>query len=121
MVRVNDEGTIWIPNAYLQLAGISAEGRRRGTPPEGGIAADDPRIEWLWDDISEYAERSQYCGTFDTILRDLHLPPRKRKFAALGEIGGLQITAQVMAKNQREANEELARRIAALTSEAVEA
>lgn len=123
LVRVDNEGSIWIANEWLQLAGVSITGRRRGTPPEGMIAPDDPRLEWMWDDISEYAQDSQYCDVFDKVLRELHLPPRKRKFHAVGDLNGLNITAQIMAKNQREANEELARRLSAAlsTAEAVEA
>jgi len=121
LVRVEGQGSIWVENAYLQLAGLTAAGRRRGTPPEGGISPDDPNLQWLWDDISEYAEKSDYCNVFDKILRDLGLPPRKRKFAAVGDLNGLSVTAQIMAANQREANEELARRISAALAEVVSA
>jgi len=65
-----DESTISVPIDEVFPADPNApRPRKLGEVPKDGdhIAADDPRIMWLWDDIATYADRKSWCGTFDTL------------------------------------------------------
>lgn len=81
--------------------------RKLGTPPEEGehIAADDPRIRWLFDDMAEMATREGYCSTYDSLCAKLGVPGRKRDFKVTHTVNDMTFTTSVKAYSQREANE----------------
>jgi hypothetical protein len=88
--------------------------RAYGTMPEGVEGLIDPRdpgLQWFWDDVSAYAEESSYCSVFDTVLKELGLPPRKTMHTATINHKGLDLTARIMARTQEEANELLKKQL----------
>lgn len=99
---------------YADPALQPAGGKRRlGTPPEGGISPADPALQWLWDDISEYANDKHWCSEYDRLLRSLGLPPRKQTYNATKNLGGgMVVSARIMASSLTEANQILADRLA---------
>lgn len=86
---------------------VTGGGRRPGDVPEGMLSPHDPRLEWFWDDVSDVIQRSNYCSQVDSVLAMVQAPPRKRKFEARGEIAGIVIRSEVMARTQEEANAKL--------------
>lgn len=90
-----------------QLAVETSANRRLGQKPEGDEFLDprDPRMEWFWDDLSIWAKSNNYCGEYDRILAQFQLPARKRDFTGTASLGALRLSATVMARSQREANE----------------
>jgi hypothetical protein len=124
-----DQGfSIWIPNDALVSIDDhpsdpdAVRPRRLGEKPEGEefISPTDPRLEWFWDDVSAFAAKSQYCGTFDTILKALGAPARKQLFRPTIVFNGLNISGEVMARSIAEADKMLREQLAdAVTAEAV--
>lgn len=107
--------SIWIRNDQLALDGTMPRKRKLGEKPEGDEYLDprDPRLEWFWDDISEYANKSSYCSTFDDILSHLNLPGRKKQYVGSIKLDGLDISARVTARSQQEADQLVRDKIAA--------
>lgn len=79
--------------------------RKLGVPPEDGehIAADDPRIAWLWEDAGKLATRMGYCSTYDDISDKLGIPGREREFYITTKINGIDVSASIKARSQTEA------------------
>lgn len=75
--------------------------------PEGValIGIDHPGIQWLWDDMGRYAQEQGYCSQYDALCVKLGIPGRPREFKVTNNIAGIDISAHVMARSQREANE----------------
>lgn len=80
--------------------------RRLGTKPEGEefIDVDDPRIQWIWNDLGEYADRKNWCPQYDELCRDVGVPGRPRDFNVTRTLNGIQIRASIKARSQAEAN-----------------
>lgn len=113
--------SIWVREFRLAIDGSVPRVRRLGEKPEGDEFLDphDPRLEWLWDDVSAFAAKSQYCDVFDGILKQLNLPPRKQSYKAKGTLGNdIEVSADIIARSQQEANEILAERLAERIKEA---
>lgn len=73
--------------------------------PEGMLDPNDPRLEWFWDRLSEYAEKRNYCSEYDSIIAQLGLPPRKRTHAVEINVNGVIFNAKAMARTVEEAQE----------------
>lgn len=105
-----DKKSFHIPRHLLDFEGDRASVRRLGTKPEDTaemtyIGQDHPGIQWLWDDIGQYAANQNWCSQYDTLAARLHIPGRKRSFAVTGNIGELTVASNVMARSQAEANQ----------------
>jgi hypothetical protein len=81
--------------------------RRLGKKPEGDefIDIDHPGIQWLWDDMGEYADKQGYCSQYDALCVKLGIPGRPRDFSVTTVINGLSLSTTVKARSQKEANE----------------
>ena len=101
--------SMWADNTLIEAVdGLpQPEQRKLGQKPEGDEYLDprDPRLDWFWDDVSRLAPRTQYCDTFDRILSQLGLPPRKKEFTARAKLDGFTVTGTVMARTQAEADQ----------------
>lgn len=120
LVRLDNSYSFWVPRSNLEGRAADGSGktyRPLGTKPEGDEYLDprDPRLDWFWDDVYKYAERSRYCGEFDSILKALKLPARPQEFRVNRNLdNGLSINAVIRARSAEEAEAELGRRISAL-------
>lgn len=76
--------------------------RMIGEVPEGGIAAEDPRIAWIFEDAGRMADRLGLCGDFDRLCDAVGLPGRVRTFAIpIMSSDGIAVTAKVEARSRR--------------------
>ena len=85
----------------------SAKTRKLGEVPEGGIAPDDPRLAWLWEDAAKVADRSGYCSYYDRIADQLDIPGRLRDIGVSIKHNGVTLTASVKARTRKEAEEKI--------------
>ena len=101
LVRFNAADSIWVDNIWLDHVNeisVTLEA------PEGGIAIDDPRIDWIWRKIAAYASYRGYCDEFDSLCDDLGIPGREREFTVEHTIGGYAVRSRVTARSQVEAD-----------------
>lgn len=84
------------------------------TPEMTYISQDDPRIQWLWDDLGQFAKGKRWCGDYDDLALKMGIPGRKQNFNTRMDVGGLVIAATIEARTQDEADTIFAARIAAL-------
>ena len=101
LVRFNAADSIWVENIWLDHVNeisVTLEA------PEGGIAIDDPRIDWIWRKIAAYASDRGYCDEFDSLCDDLGIPGREREFTVEHTIGGYAVRSRVTARSQVEAD-----------------
>jgi hypothetical protein len=96
---------------------VSTTGRRRlGKKPEDTeemqyIGIDHPGIQWLFEDMGTFATEQGWCSQYDALVTRLGIPGRPRDFTVRREVGGIEMTAVVKARSQREANEMIERAI----------
>lgn len=89
--------------AWDESAKPKPKPRKLGEVPEGGIAPDDPRLAWLWEDAAKVANKSGYCGYYDRIADELNIPGRKRDISVSVTHAGITFTATVQARSRKEA------------------
>lgn len=99
-----DDGAI----AAAESAGVNVP-RRFGKKPEDTeemtyIGIDHPGIQWLFEDMGKYATEQGYCPQYDALCARLGIPGRPRNFNVNQTVNGINITAQVQARSQAEAN-----------------
>ena len=77
--------------------------------PEGIplISVEHPGIQWLFDDMGRFAEEQGYCSQYDALCIKLGIPGRPREFKVTTNVGGIDLVANVRARSQREANEQV--------------
>lgn len=97
--------TMWDPNAPRP-----PEPRKLGKKPEDTeeqtfVAVNDPGIQWLFDDMGAFAEAQGYCSQYDALCAKLGIPGRPREFSVTHAVNGIEVTARIRARSQREANE----------------
>lgn len=68
------------------------------------IGTDHPGIQWLWEDLADFATEQGYCSQFDALAAKLGLPGRPRDFVVNHRVGDINITSTVKARSQAEAN-----------------
>ena len=73
--------------------------------PEGSIAPDDERLSYLWERASAIAERRGLCGEYDSMCDELGIPGRLRTFTVKVSRNGIDLSAKVKARRQKEADE----------------
>jgi len=85
--------------------------RKIGEKPEGEdfLDVNDPRIQWIWDDLGRYADKKNWCPQYDELCRDVGVPGRPRDFNVTRTLNGIQIRASIKARSQAEANDLFAR------------
>lgn len=78
--------------------------RKLGEKPEGDhLDIDDPRIQWIWDDVGAYATKQRYCAQYDNIADELGIPGRVREFAVSRKLGALTVSGKFKARSKKEA------------------
>jgi len=93
---------------------VAKPARALGQVPEGGIEIDDPRIQWLFEDAGRLADRFGYCRVYEQITEMLGAPGRERNFTIkLAIADGVEVTAKVLARSKRLAEQELRSRFGA--------
>lgn len=86
--------------------------RPLGQVPEGDISADDPRLDWLWEDAERVAKMSGFCSDYDKLLKMLNLPGRLRTHTVkMASADGIEIVARVKARSLRQAEARLREQI----------
>ena len=73
--------------------------------PEGSIAPNDERLSYLWDRASAIADRRGICQEYDSICEELGIPGRVRSFTVKVSRNGIDLSAKVKARSQKEADE----------------
>ena len=73
--------------------------------PEGAIAPDDERLSYLWDRAAAIADRRGLCEEYDSICDALGIPGRVRSFTVKVFRNGIDLSAKVKARSQKEADE----------------
>lgn len=76
-------------------------------PKEGDILPDDPRIQWLWRQIADKAEKAGWCATYDEVTDEFNIPGRERTFSVTLHNAGLDINTTVKAHNPKMAKEKV--------------
>lgn len=92
------------------------EGRELGQTPEGGIAVDDPRIAWLWEDLTEAAIQTGNRMEWRAISDLLGVPGEEREFKVSKKVNGLTINTRISAKSRPEAEQKFDQILAAHTN-----
>jgi hypothetical protein len=95
---------------------VHLESRTLGTPPEGALPADDPRVAWVFKDAARMADRLGLCRDFDRITDALGFPGRERTWKIASEADGLKLTIEVEAHSRKEALEMVRSKVGALPS-----
>lgn len=105
------DATVQVPQSDFRLVDPDRPiPRKLGTKPDDTeamhyIAVDDPRIQWLFDDMGAFATKEGYCSQYDALCVKLGIPGRPRDFSVKSTINGIAISATVKARSQREAND----------------
>jgi hypothetical protein len=68
------------------------------------IGIDHPGIQWIWDDLAQYAAGKHWCRQYDELAATLGIPGRKRMFSVSTKFGIYVLTGQVEARSQTEAD-----------------
>jgi hypothetical protein len=97
----------WIVPDNLKPADPDTHVRKLGEVPEGGIAPDDPRLAWLWEDAAKFAQKKGYCGQYDALTSALGIPGREREFKITTTVAGLEIKTSIRARSKQEAEEKV--------------
>jgi hypothetical protein len=94
------------PEEYFEDTNPAAPvGRKLGEVPEGGIAPDDPRLAWLWEDAGKLATRQGHCGDYDKMCDALGIPGRERSFTVKRKVNGFDISKKFTARSRKLAEE----------------
>lgn len=87
--------------------------RKLGEAPEGSIAIDDPRIEYIWDDAKKAATQAGYCSYYDTLVKKLGAPGPVKSWIVSTTIKGIPVTIKADARTQKQADEIVAEQLKA--------
>lgn len=99
----------WDSVVTLDRDAVRKVHRRIGTVPDGSIAADDPRVAWIFEDAARMADRLGLCADFDRLCDALGYPGRERTFTIkLADADGVVVTAKVQARSKSLARARLA-------------
>lgn len=107
---------------YVPATKVRASLRPVGQVPEGSIEADDPRIQWLFEDAGRLADRLGLCKDYDRIADAIGFPGRMRQFTIkLSLSADVEITAKVEARNKKQAEQKIREQFAADQSQRLQA
>lgn len=100
---------------------VPPQPRRLGERPEDTeemthIGTDDPRIQWLFEDMGKYATDKGWCPEYDALCARLSIPGRPRDFAVNRTVNGVEFRTTVKARSQKEANELVDKALATVAS-----
>jgi hypothetical protein len=99
---------------HVPWSSVDKPTRRIGEVPAGGIEIDDPRIQWIFEDAGRLADRFGYCRVYEQIAEQLGAPGRERTFTIkLAITDGIEVTAKVVARSKKLAEQELRSRFGA--------
>jgi len=74
-------------------------------PPSADLLSPtDPRLDWFWDKVAEYATNKGLCSDYDKVCKHFGLPGRKREYTVRKKVGDLEFATKVMARSQEEAD-----------------
>jgi len=118
--RVQADGSssyVWTIDARL-LAPIDRPLRHLGDVPDSGIAADDPRLDYLWRDAAALADMTGHCSEYDRLCDVLGIPGRERSFAVRIQVAqGVELRGTVVARSYAEAERILLRQVNSPTAQ----
>jgi hypothetical protein len=80
----------------------STDPRPLGVAPEDGfsIGVDDPRLQWLWEDLAVWADNSTWCSQYETLAESFGIPGREKNFRITVAAG---VVVSVRARSRAEA------------------
>jgi hypothetical protein len=88
--------------------------RMIGEVPAGGIPAEHPGLDWLWEDAGRMADRLDLCEDYDRLCDALGIPGRVRTFSiSLLSADGITVTAKVDARSKKLAEQRVRERLGA--------
>lgn len=73
-------------------------------PSPDHLSPADPRLDWFWRDVAEFARKRGFCSEYDKIADQFGVPGREREFTVKRELSGLTVTTKVTARSQAEAD-----------------
>lgn len=107
------ELTINVRKHYiLSVNGVNAEAsathRSPGTKPEDTddvtyIGIDHPGIQWLWEDMAEYARGKRWCDEYETLAAYLGIPGRQQEWEVWVSRDGIRVSATITAQSEAQA------------------
>lgn len=95
-----------VPNDLVEYADPSKPRvRKLGEVPSEGehISVDDPRVQWIFEDMGTLATQMGHCGDYDRMADRLGFPGRERFFKVTRDIKGLSATFHVRARSRSQA------------------
>lgn len=86
--------------------------RKLGTKPEDTpelthIGTDHPGIQWLFQDMAQFADNKGWCSTYDDLAIELGIPPREHEYDVSHTHNGIMVYATIRAVNEETAQEKL--------------
>lgn len=69
------------------------------------IGIDDPRVQWIWEDLATYASRQHWCREYDTLAAAVGIPGRPQDFHVSAQHNGIGVNSVIRARSQAEADE----------------
>lgn len=99
-----------IHRSQLQFTSDVPVRRLRGVKPDDTpemtyIGIDHPGIQWLWDDLGDYANDQSWCHQYDDLAEAIGIPGRKENFNVSVTRGGVIFQATVRARSEEQAQE----------------
>lgn len=77
------------------------------TPEMTYIGLDHPGIQWLFQDMGQYADNRGWCETYDDLAVDLGIPPREREYSVSHVHNGVMVHATIRARDEETAQSKL--------------
>lgn len=108
-----DRDALEAPNGEVWSEADKPKVRKIGEVPADGIAPDDPRIAWIWEDAAKVARNSGHCWEYDNLVDKIGGIGRMRDITATFTVDGVKISATVKARSNKEAEQILRDKIAA--------
>ncbi len=86
--------------------------RKLGVKPEDTeelthISVDDPRIQWLFQDMANFAEGKNWCSLYDELAEELGIPGREREWEVDVHRNGITMYATISARSETDARAKL--------------
>lgn len=94
LVRREDMGSTWLPKAHLteyespEQKAEKQKAKLEASKGPDAIAADDPRIAWIWKEAARLADEAGHCSEYDELAAALGVPGREGEYTVEVNFGG---------------------------------
>lgn len=69
------------------------------------IGVDHPGIQWLFDDMGQFADEQDWCSQYDDLCDELGIPNRGELFDVEADVNGVVVSAEFRGQNYGDAKE----------------